>query len=191
MEGKIIMGIPAADLGHALFQVLETGDSALAAEVVHEQFHNREAAVSPPACRIAGPVGVLASSAWMRYAFTDLRLPIDEVIADDSQVWVRLHMKGRHTGAFVLFKGDDVDQIVPPTGREIDFEQIHVLDLHDGKVIRHRAVRDDITMLGQLGVFPPGPVAAVSMLSWRVTGRAARAASEVTQRAAEAARMLP
>ncbi|MGQ5640481.1 MULTISPECIES: ester cyclase [unclassified Streptomyces] len=191
MEGKITMGIPAAALGHALFQTLETGDSALAAEVVHEQFHNREAAVSPPACRIAGPAGVLASSAWMRYAFTDLRLPIDEVLADDSQVWVRLHMKGRHTGAFVRFKGEDVDQVVPPTGREIDFEQIHVLDLHDGKVIRHRAVRDDITMLGQLGFFPPGPVAAVSMLSWRITGRAARAASEVTQRAAEAARMLP
>ncbi|MGV9350553.1 ester cyclase [Streptomyces spiralis] len=185
------MGILVADLGHALFRILETGDPALAAEVVHEEFHNREAAVSPPACRIAGPAGVLASSAWMRYAFSDLRLPIDEVIANDSQVWVRLRMQGRHTGAFVSFKGEDVDQVVPPTGREIDFEQIHVLDLHDGKVIRHRAVRDDITMLGQLGVFPPGPAAAVSMLTWRVTGRAARAAAEVTARATQAAAMLP
>ncbi|MFD4612258.1 ester cyclase [Streptomyces sp. NPDC058440] len=190
MEGKIIMGRLAADLGHALFEVLETGNSALATEVVHDEFHNREAAVSPPACRIAGPAGVLASSAWMRSAFSDLRLPVDQIICSDSQVWVKLRMQGRHTGAFVLFKGEDVDQVVPPSGREIDFEQIHVLDLKDGKVIRHEAVRDDVTMLGQLGVFPPGPAAAMRMVTWRATGRAARAAADVRARAAQAAAVL-
>ncbi|MFH9090654.1 MULTISPECIES: ester cyclase [unclassified Streptomyces] len=185
------MAMHASDLGHALFKVLETGDPALAADVVHDEFHNREAAVSPPACRIPGPAGVLASSAWMRYAFSDLRLPVGDIITGDSRAWVRLRMRGRHTGAFVLFKEQAVDQVVPPTGREIDFEQIHVLDLRDGKVVRHEAVRDDITMLGQLGVFPPGPAAGMRMLSWRVTGRAARAASEVTARAAQAAGTLP
>ncbi|MEV5147163.1 ester cyclase [Streptomyces sp. NPDC052727] len=185
------MAMHATDLGHALFKVLETGDPALAAEVVHAEFRNREAAVSPPACRIPGPAGVLASGAWLRSAFSDLRLPVTGIITGDTQVWVRLRMRGRHTGAFVLFKDQEVDQVVPPTGREIDFEQIHVLDLRDGKIIRHEAVRDDITMLGQLGVFPPGPAAGMRMLSWRVTGRAARAASEVTARAAEAAAALP
>ncbi|MBG7696720.1 MULTISPECIES: ester cyclase [Streptomyces] len=185
------MAMHASDLGHALFEILETGDPALAAEVVHDEFHNREAAVSPPACRIPGPSGVLASGAWMRFAFSDLRLPVTDTVTSDSQVWVRLRMQGRHTGAFVLFNDQGVEQVVPPTGREIDFEQIHVLDLRDGKVVRHEAVRDDITMLGQLGVFPPGPAAGMRMLSWRLTGRAARAASEVSARAAEAAAALP
>lgn len=148
------MGMDTTELGHGLFRVLETGDPVLAADVVGEDFHNREAAVSPPACAIPGPAGVLASGAWMRSAFSDLRFPILGVARSDHRIWVRLRMQGRHTGPFVRFKDEALDQAIPPTGRTIDFEQIHVLDLRDGKVIRHEAVRDDITMLGQLGVFP-------------------------------------
>ncbi|MFI6062663.1 ester cyclase [Streptomyces sp. NPDC051286] len=119
----------ATDLAAGLFRVLETGDPALATEVVHKEFRNREAAVAPPACRISGPAGVLASSAWMQSAFEGLRLPFMETIHNGDQVWVRLRMQGRHSGAFVLFRDGAVDQVVPPTGREIDFEQIHVLGL--------------------------------------------------------------
>ncbi|MFD4874171.1 hypothetical protein ACFWOB_12440 [Streptomyces sp. NPDC058420] len=64
-----------------------------------------------------------------------------------------------------------------------DFEQIHVLDLREGKVVGHEAVRDDVSMLGQLGVFPPSPAVGLSMLVWRVTGKAARAAADVTAKA--------
>jgi predicted ester cyclase len=181
------MGMDATDLAHGLFRVLETGDPALAAEVVHDDFHNREAAVSPTACSLPGPAGVLASGAWMRSAFSDLSFPVLGIARNDEQVWVRLRMQGRHTGAFVRFRDGALDQAIPPTGRDIDFEQIHVLDLRDGKVVGHEAVRDDITMLGQLGVFPPAPPVALRMLAWRVTGKATRAATDVTAKAAEAA----
>jgi predicted ester cyclase len=180
----------ATELADGLFRVLATGDPALALDVVHEGFRNREAAVAPPACALPGPAGTLASGAWMRYAFSDLRFPVLRVARNDDQVWVRLRMQGRHTGAFVRFRDGALDQAVPPTGREIDYEQIHVLDVRDGKVVGHEAVRDDITMLGQLGVFPPAPPTALRMLAWRVTGRAARAAAQVTAEAAEAAASL-
>ncbi|MEU0035328.1 ester cyclase [Streptomyces sp. NPDC006333] len=185
------MGMDTTGLAHGLFRILETGDPALAAEVVGEDFHNREAAVAPAACSIPGPAGVLASSAWMRSAFSDLRFPVLGTAGNDEQVWVRLRMRGRHTGPFVRFRDGALDQAIPPTGREIDFEQIHVLDLRDGKVVGHEAVRDDITMLGQLGVFPPAPATALRMVAWKVTGRAARAAADVTARAAEAAALQP
>ncbi|MER7793971.1 ester cyclase [Streptomyces sp. NPDC097640] len=178
------------DLAHGLFRVLETGDAALAADVVHDDFHNREAVVSPPACATPGPSGVLASGAWMRSAFSDLRFPVLGTARDGDQVWVRLRMQGRHTGPFVRFREGALDQAIPPTGREIDFEQIHVLGLRDGKVAVHEAVRDDVAMLGQLGIFPPTPAIAVRMLAWRVTGRAARAAAHVTAQAADAAALL-
>ncbi|MEU3187650.1 ester cyclase [Streptomyces sp. NPDC006923] len=174
-------------LASGLFRILETGDPALAAEVVSESNHNREAAVSPAACRIPGPAGTLASSAWMRYAFTDLRFPLLGIAEGKDQIWVRLRMQGRHTGPFVRFREGKLDQAIPPTGREIDFEQVHVLDVRNGQVTGHEAVRDDITMLGQLGVFPPAPATVARILAWRVSGRAARAAAEVTARAAEAA----
>ncbi|MET8290311.1 ester cyclase [Streptomyces sp. NPDC005132] len=185
------MGMDTTGLAHGLFRILETGDPALAAEVVGEDFHNREAAVSPPACSIPGPAGVLASSAWMRSAFSDLRFPVLGIAGNDEQVWVRLRMQGRHTGPFVRFRDGALDQAIPPTGREIDFEQIHVLDLRDGRVVGHEAVRDDITMLGQLGVFPPAPATALRMVAWKVTGRAARAAADIAARAAEAAARQP
>jgi predicted ester cyclase len=178
------------DLALGVFRILETGDATLAAEVIGDDFHNREAAVAPPACAIPGPAGVLASSVWMRSAFTDLRFPVLGTAANDGQVWVRLRMQGRHTGPFVRYRDGKLDQIVPPTGREIDFEQIHVLDVHDGKVIRHEAVRDDITMLGQLGVFPPSPAVGLRMVGWRLSGRATREAASVAARAEEAAAQI-
>jgi predicted ester cyclase len=182
------MTMDPAELARALFRVLETGDAALAAEVVGEDNHNREAAVAPAACAIPGPAGALASGAWMRSAFSDLRFPVLGVAANDDQVWLRLRMRGRQTGPFVRFRDGALDQAVPPTGREIDVEQAHVLDVRGGKVVRHEAVRDDIAMLGQLGVFPPSPRMAARMLAWRLSGRAARAAAHVTALADEAAR---
>ena len=181
------MGMDATDLAHGLFRILETGDPALAAEVVHEDFRNRESAVSPAACALPGPAGVLASSAWMRSAFSDLRFPVLGVAHNDGQVWIRLRMQGRQTGPFVRFRDGALDQAVPPTGRTVDCEQIHVLDLRDGKVVGHEAVRDDIGMLGQLGVFPPAPATALRMLAWKMTGRAARAATQVSAEATTAA----
>ncbi|MFF3516316.1 ester cyclase [Streptomyces sp. NPDC002573] len=136
------------------------------------------------------PPGTLASGAWLRSAFSDLRLPVLGMARNDHQVWVRLRMQGRHTGPFVRFRDGRLDQAVAPTGREIDFEQVHLLDIREGKVVRHEALRDDITMLGQLGVFPPAPATALRMLAWRVSGRAARAAAEVTKLAAGAADAL-
>ena len=162
----------------------------LAAEVVARDNHNREAAVSPPACQIPGPAGTLASGAWMRSAFSDLRFPILGFAEASDQVWVRLRMQGRHTGPFVRFRDGKLDQAIPPTGHEIDFEQVHVLKLRNGQVAGHEALRDDITMLGQLGVFPPAPNTALRMVAWRITGRASRAAAAVAALAAEAAGQL-
>ncbi|MFC4505162.1 MULTISPECIES: ester cyclase [Streptomyces] len=184
------MAMDAPELGRGLFHILVTGDPALAAQVVHEDFHNREAAVSPTACSTPGPAGVLASGAWMRSAFSGLRFTVLGIVHDTDQVWVRLRMQGRHTGPFVRFRDGALDQAIPPTEREIDFEQIHALGLRDGKVVTHEAVRDDVTMLGQLGVFPPAPASLLRMVSWRLTGRAARAAAHVSAQAADAAAQL-
>jgi predicted ester cyclase len=178
-----------AESAHSLFKVLETGDPALAAEIVGPGFHNRESFNSPAACAIPGPAGVLASSAWMRSAFTDLHFPVLDTGVNDErgQVFVRVRMQGRHNGPFVLFRDEKLDKIMPPTGREIDYEQIHVLTVRDGKVVGHEAVRDDMTMLGQLGILPPTPAMAARLAAWKLTGRDRRAAAAVSARSAEAA----
>lgn len=116
-----------------------------------------------------------------------------ETGVDDErgQVFVRVRMQGRHTGPWVIFRDEKLDKFVPPTGRELDYEQIHVLTVRDGQVVRHEAVRDDMTMLGQLGAFPPAPAMIARLAAWKLTGRdrrAAAAVSALSARAAEAAK---
>lgn len=177
----------STDVARNVFRVLETGDSALARETADPRFYNREAAVAPAACSTSGPAGLLASSAWMRYAFTDLHFEILDTAEQDDRVFIRLRMQGKHTAPFVQYKDGQLAQIVPPTGKIIDFEQIHVLLINDGRAIEHPAVRDDITMLGQLGVFPPTPAFGLATLGWRITGKAKRAAADITAAADAAA----
>ncbi|MEV5397153.1 ester cyclase [Streptomyces cellulosae] len=72
--------------------------------------------VRAAACSLSGPAGVLASSAWLRSAYGDLRLPIDAVAEDGDRVWVR--MRGRHTGPFVRYRrGGWTRRCRPPAGR--------------------------------------------------------------------------
>ncbi len=58
-------------------------------------------------------------------------------------------------------------------------------------MVRHEAVRDDLTMLGQLDAFPPVPAMIARLAAWKLTGRDRRAAAEVSAlsaRATEAAK---
>ena len=167
------------ELGRGLFRILETGDADLATAVVAPGFHNVTAAISPAACKIPRPAGTLASSAWLRYAFADLTLPIERIVTEGDQVWVKLTMRGRHDGAFIQFADGEPTQILPPTHRQIVVPQLQLLTIRDGQVIRHDAVRDDLTMLAQLGAFPPSPELAQTMTQWMTSGKASEAAAEV------------
>ena len=69
----------------------------------------------------------------------------EEVIAEGDKVAARTTLRGTHTGPFMG---------IPPTGRLVVQEQIHILRFVDGKAVEHRAVRDDLGMLQQLGVIP-------------------------------------
>jgi predicted ester cyclase len=51
-------------------------------------------------------------------------------------------MTGQHTGSF---------NGIAPTGRPITHQQVHIFTIADGQINRHRAVRDDLGLLLQLG----------------------------------------
>jgi predicted ester cyclase len=173
-----------------VFRVIETGDTDLARRVVSPAFSNREASAAPPAASLQGPAGLLATSAWLRSAFADLHFELLETDGSGPHVWLRLRMQGEQTGPFVQYEDGRPARVLPPTGRRIDSEQIHLMEVDDTGVLRHEAVRDDITMLGQLGVFPPGPAVLLSGLAAKLSGRERRAVADVvaaTERAAAGA----
>ncbi|MET8999442.1 ester cyclase [Amycolatopsis sp. NPDC004169] len=172
-----------------VFRVLETGDPDLARAAAAPTFVNREAAVAPPACSVPGPRGLLASGAWMRAAFDDLRFPVLDAGFDDGTAWIRLRMQGVQNRPFVQFHDGRPARVLPATGRPIDFEQVHLLKVGDDGVTSHEAVRDDLTMLGQLGAFPPSPAMLLAIVKGKLTGASRRAAASAAQAAEEASRL--
>ena len=121
--------------------LFNTGDLALADELVSPDFLNHDAPPEVP----PGPAGLRGVVTMLRTAFPDIHFETEELIAENDKVVARTTLRGTHTGPFMG---------IPPTGRRVVQAQIHVLRFVDGKAVEHRAVRDDLGMLQQLGVIP-------------------------------------
>ena len=84
-------------------------------------------------------------AAMLRTAFPDIRYTTEEVIGEGDTVVARTTLRGTHTGPFLG---------LAPTGRRVEQAQIHILRFAGGKAVEHRAVRDDLGLLRQLGAIP-------------------------------------
>lgn len=131
----------------ASFRLIETGDAELAQRIVASDFINEEALDDPEDAdrQQPGPVGFLATSQWLRDAFSNLRFELHETLAADGTVIAVATMTGEHTGPF---------NGIAPTGKRITHEQVHIFAVADGQIKHHRAVRDDLGLLLQLGWRP-------------------------------------
>lgn len=89
--------------------------------------------------------------------FPDWRMEIVETIAADDSVVVRCTVTGTHKGIGKLPVNGAMLIGVNPTGKRFEVQHIHWYKLKDGKIVDHRANRDDIGMLRQLGLLPPAP----------------------------------
>lgn len=79
--------------------------------------------------------------------FPNLRHEEQTVIAQGDMVISIINVTGTHTGNFF---------ILPPTGKNISYEAVHIYRVgEDGKIVEHRAIRDDLTFLAQLKVVGP------------------------------------
>jgi predicted ester cyclase len=135
------------NLAYASFRVIETGDVGLAEQTLDEDFVNHEADDDPEDAerQTHGPAGFLATSTWLREAFSDLCFQHREAAVDGHTVLAATVMTGRHTGAF---------QGLPPSGRGFRQDQVHIFTTLDGRITSHRAVRDDLGLILQLGWQP-------------------------------------
>jgi steroid delta-isomerase-like uncharacterized protein len=92
-----------------------------------------------------GPEGVKGVVAMFRSAMPDLRVVVEDMIAEDDKVAVRYTLEGTHEGE--LFG-------VPPTGQRLSIKSIAVERVSDGKIREHWRVTDSLDMMQQLGVIP-------------------------------------
>ncbi len=124
-----------------LTEIMPNADVAALAEVVHPDCVNHEAPPGTP----QGLEGMKQTTLWLRQVFSDLRWEIHKVIGEGDMVAVYCTLHGRHAGELMG---------VAPTNRPVAFRQVHLVRFQDGRSIEHWAVRDDLTLMRQIGVVP-------------------------------------
>jgi steroid delta-isomerase-like uncharacterized protein len=90
-----------------------------------------------------GPEEMKGTVRMVTAAFPDNRHEVEDLFAEGDQVMARVRLTGTHEGPFMG---------TPPTARRIEIAEIHVYRLRDGKAVEHRAGRDDLGAMRQLGV---------------------------------------
>ena len=86
--------------------------------------------------------GFAQAFALFHRAFPDLRVTVDDALAEDDRVMVRQTFQGTHQGEFAG---------IAPTGRAVSFVGIDVVRIRDGRFAEHWSVLDNQGLLEQLG----------------------------------------
>ena len=77
--------------------------------------------------------------------FEGFREEVKHIVADDERVVVHFTIKGVHKGPWGP---------VPPTGKEVAFDEIVIMTVRNRKVVHQVGVIDNLTGLRQVGVLP-------------------------------------
>jgi predicted ester cyclase len=131
-------------LRRALEEIYANGDLALADELVHPDFVDHESAHGE---RPVGPESVRQTVKHLHGMFGELRFELEDEIAEDDRVVQLVTMSGRHTGPLMWRE---------PTGRPFAVRHVYLWRIADGKIVDHWGSRDDLGLLGQLGLMPGG-----------------------------------
>jgi steroid delta-isomerase-like uncharacterized protein len=121
--------------------VWEQGNVDLLDELPAPEYVNHTLAAPdlPP-----GPEGVKEVVSMFRSGMPDLRVLIEDMIAEDDKVATRYALDGTHEGE--LFG-------VALTGKRLSIKSITLERVSEGKIREHWRVTDEMGMLRQLGVF--------------------------------------
>ena len=79
----------------------------------------------------------------MRDAFPDYWMEITHIVAEDDRVAARFRQGGTHTGPLMG---------IAPTGKKVEWTEIGILRVADGKVVESWYDVDMLGLMSQLGV---------------------------------------
>ena len=121
------------------------GDESVVDKLIGEDIvdHNPQDPNIPP-----GAEGVKQLFAGRRMAFPDMRVTVEDLVAEGDKVVLRSTVTGTHKGEFMG---------IPPTGNSFSFGNIAIFRIEDGKIVERWGEADVMGMMQQLGVIPaPG-----------------------------------
>ena len=90
--------------------------------------------------------GAKKTITYLRSAFPDFKITIDEVAVSGDKIWARQRGGGTNSGRFAGHA---------PTGRIAFTEVIDICRIENGKIVEHWGVPDQLGMMLQLGLIAP------------------------------------
>jgi predicted ester cyclase len=122
-------------------EVVTGGCAAVAAELLAPEYVLHFPGMPDP----VSPTGHIQLVQMFRAGFPDWVETVDDVIAEDDKVVIRVTGQGTHDGEF---------QGIPPTGRAVTATGIGIGRIRDGRVVEAWAEYDALGLLLQLGALP-------------------------------------
>ena len=129
------------------FEATNTGDTSRVHEFISPHYFNHESQVDPVRSKLRGPEEFTDTVRALRGAFAELHYEEQETIASGDKVASIMNVTGKHTGNFF---------VIPPSGNRISYQAVHIHRIgDDGKIVEHKSIRDDLSLMVQLGVVGP------------------------------------
>ena len=94
---------------------------------------------------VKGPEGVLELGDLLLGAFSEIELDVQDTVAEDDKVLVRLQFRGVHSGAFGDYEA---------TGNRFDVAVLDLFRMEDGKIAEQWPAIDNIGLQQQIGMLP-------------------------------------
>ncbi len=123
-------------------EVWNKGNVAVADELFAPAYTHHDSS-TPDVGR--GPESEKKRATFYRNAFSDLRLTIEDLIADGETVVARWSCRGTHKGEF---------NGIAPTGKQVNMTGISIARFTNGKMTEGYVNWDALGLMQQLGVVP-------------------------------------
>ena len=97
--------------------------------------------------------GMQGDIEYLRTAFPDFNLTIEEMVTDTDKVWARSTARGTNLGGFMG----------PPNGKSFEITVFDTCRFEDGMIVEHWGSPDRFAQLVQLGLLPQQKVNPVAL----------------------------
>ena len=118
-----------------------TGDLSRAEEFIAPEYGSNSG--------IRGPEAYRQMLRQLHAAFPDLGVTIDYLVAEGDCVVMALTRRGTHLGEHT-----EGGVTVPPTGKQVAWQSIHLRRIAEGKIVEGFGISDSLGLLRQFGALP-------------------------------------
>jgi predicted ester cyclase len=141
---------PTERAARAVLDAMNDGDLERIRDLVTADFVDHGA---PPGLVPPGPDGYIATLRFV-IEVLEIRYEVHEVVAAGDLVAIRATGHGRHNSDHLGF---------PATGRPYALASMHLYRGADGRLAEHWGVRDELSVLFQVGALTPPPLPELSV----------------------------